>query len=679
MTIAFARGGLAARLAWAGPYAPFLGFTLILCVGLSLSRAGLIAWHWARVEPLGAATSMLLQGLRSDLIIAGWAAALPLLVLPLLKPAHVARWIRWTTVWLTAWIVFVAFMELATPQFLIEYGVRPNRTFAEYLIYPKEVFAMLWAGYRPVLFGAFAILGVIGWATRRHFRSYPAEALAAAMPRRRLLKLWPLAVILVFLMIRSNFHGRPVHLGNFAFCDDATVNSLVANSSYSMLFAVYEMKHETGISEQYGEMPVAKMIAQVRADMGIPASEFLSDELPTLHRQTASVRRDKPLNLVIVLAESFGAKFFKEFGGAGVTPEMDRLAGRGVWFERLYATGTRTSRGIEAAIAGFPPTPAESVVRLSKAQKDFFTLATALRNAGYRNEFVYGGDSNFDNRRRFFLSNGFHQVIDRRDYSGPVFDGHLGVADDDMLDKAHQTITDLHAKDEPFFVLALMLTNHPPFDFPDGRIELVAPNKQSPLNTARFTDYAIGKFIAKAETSDYWKDTLILVMADHEGRQHTDTLVPVEGFHIPGLILGADTQPRRIASVASQIDIAPTLLSLMGLDAVTPFLGRDLTRTLPEYGNRTGEPRPRAMMQFNHNFGWLQDEIVTVLSPDGSDADRDGDARQFRFDPKDKSLTPLPEVDPVSYQRALANALMPAWLYDRQRYRAPAPDADASR
>ena len=109
-----------------------------------------------------------------------------------------------------------------------------------------------------------------------------------------------------------------------------------------------------------------------------------------------------------MLEESLGAGFVKQLGGLPITPNLDRLADHGIWFDQLYATGTRSVRGIEAVVAGFPPTPALSVVKLSKAQQHFATLASVLQRSGYRSEFVYGGESHFDNMRGFFLGNGFN-------------------------------------------------------------------------------------------------------------------------------------------------------------------------------------------------------------------------------------------------------------------------------
>src|SRR5690606_8551485 len=126
-------------------------------------------------------------------------------------------------------------------------------------------------------------------------------------------------------------------------------------------------------------LPRAQVIDAVRREMGLPATAFHREDLPTRHWQAAAHSRSRPLNLVIVLEESLGAEFVGALGGLPLTPNLDRLASEGLWFERLYATGTRSVRGIEAVVAGFPPTSAVSTVKLAKSQRDFFTLASFLK------------------------------------------------------------------------------------------------------------------------------------------------------------------------------------------------------------------------------------------------------------------------------------------------------------
>jgi phosphoglycerol transferase MdoB-like AlkP superfamily enzyme len=604
---------------------------------------------------------MLVQGLRSDLMTLGLFAAPAVLLLPaLLALGRATWWVRACCVWLTLSLLVILFLELATPQFLIEFDSRPNRLFLEYLVYPDEVMAMLWNGYRGLLLLTVGAIAGLAWLIARHFMGY---ARATNQWRTRtLLLVWPLVLIVLLVMVRSSFQHRPANLATFAFSDDAMVNSLVANSTYSVLTAVHGLTYESQSSSMYGHMPNADIVRRVRAGMGVPLADFTSEQFPTLHRQMASVSREQPLNLVIVLEESLGAGFVKQLGGIPITPNIDRLADQGIWFDQLYATGTRSVRGIEAVLAGFPPTPALSVVKLSKAQRDFATLASVLARSGYRSDFVYGGESHFDNMRSFFLGNGFSNVVDRRDFAAPKFVGSWGVSDEDMFDMAHARIKSMHAAGRPFFTLVFSSSNHTPFEFPDGRIELHDAQKQTVHNAVKYADHALGQFLERARTSDYWADTLFLVVADHDTRVYGDELIPVGKFHIPGVILGADVTARRIDSLVSQIDLAPTLLSLMGIDSEHPFPGRDLTRTLPEFGNSPAPLHARAMMQFDRNFGWLERDRLTVLLPDGG-------SRQYTFDRRTKKLQPALTTDPEAVQQALANVLMPAWLYGEQRYR----------
>ena len=201
---------------------------------------------------------MLVQGLRSDLMTLGLFAAPAVALLPLLLAiGRVTWWVRVCCVWFAASLVAIIFLEFATPQFLIEYDSRPNRLFLEYLVYPQEVLAMLWNGYRGLLLlTAAARCGTEpGWspgtsrntlATREGWRS------------RTVLLVWPIVLAVLFVMVRSSFQHRPANLATFAFCDDAMVNSLVANSAYSVLSAAYGLKNETQSSWMYGDMPMRR-------------------------------------------------------------------------------------------------------------------------------------------------------------------------------------------------------------------------------------------------------------------------------------------------------------------------------------------------------------------------------------------------------------------------------------
>jgi phosphoglycerol transferase MdoB-like AlkP superfamily enzyme len=352
-----------------------------------------------------------------------------------------------------------------------------------------------------------------------------------------------------------------------------------------------------------------------------------------------------------------GATFVESLGGVPVTPELEKLKEQGWWFERMYATGTRSVRGIEAVVSGFPPTPAPSVVKLSLSQTGFFSIAGLLAAQGYHTEFIYGGEADFDNMQGFFRGNGFQSIIEQKDFESPAFVSSWGVSDGDLFDKTHERLQTLHAQGRPFFMLAFTSSNHAPFEFPDGMIELYDAEKGTDRNAVKYADYELGRFFRRAQASRYWQDTLFVIVADHDIRVRGDSLVPVRNFHIPALMLGADLEPRRIRTVASQIDIPVTALSLMGLDVQHPMPGRDLSRMADDAPGR-------AMMQFEEHYGWMEGDALVVLRP--------GRPPAFaRYDARTKQVQPVePDTDGDRLaRRALAHVQLASWLYRKQKYR----------
>jgi phosphoglycerol transferase MdoB-like AlkP superfamily enzyme len=637
----------------------------MLAVGLALlsaSRVVLVMWQFERVGATGQWLDILLQGVRVDIIQVSLLAAPMLLLAPLLatRPCwHL--WRRLTAGWVMLAVGLLVLLEVATPAFISEYDTRPNRLFLEYLKYPDEVSSMLWGGFRLHLLAGLAVTGLAIFATGWLLRPWRARAMTWS--HRRLWITWPLLVLVCAFAIRSSIDHRPANPAMFAFTKDPMVNTLTLNSAWSVAHAIYGLRHEARSSEVYGKLDEAAILAELHAarqSLGDNRPLLGDDAIPTLTEQRATRRRDAPLDLVIVLEEGLGATFVESLGGIPATPELEKLKSRGWWFEQLYATGTRSIRGIEAVVTGFPPTPAQAVVKLALAQRDFASLASILGRHGYDSEFIYGGEAHFDNMRAFFMSNGFSLVTDEDDYEAPGFEGSWGVSDEDLFAKAHERLTAKHAQNLRSFTLIFTSSNHAPFEFPDGRIELYEQPKATENNAVKYADYALGRFIERARSSDYWHDTLFVIVADHDIRVRGDSLVPIERFHIPGLILGADIEPKVIRTVASQVDLAPTLLSLIGVSATHPMIGRDLT-TEPD------DLPGRAMMQYEQHYAWMEGDQVVVLRPDKAPT-------HGRYDRAKKrlaiALTPPPGAG-VLERRALAHALLPAWLYREQRYRLP--------
>jgi len=638
----------------AGPYVYLLKMIVAGLVLLSLSRLGLVLWLQDRVAPTGQWLAIFVQGVRADLILMCMLAALPVLVAPLFAhPRWQQGWFKFSYLWALLALVLVVFLELSTPAFVQQYDIRPNRLYIEYLKYPKEVFSTLWFGFRWALISGLVFTVLLMLLLSRWLK-VPALGLSMWTWPRRVLA-WPLVLFLVFAGIRSTTDHRPANPALFAITSDAMVNSLVINSGYSVLFALYSLKHEARSTEVYGKLDNEKMLELALDWPWLKQYQFNHPDQPTLHWQQAAVKRDKPLNIVIVLQESLGATFVESLSGAPVTPALEALKTKGKWFDQLYATGTRSVRGIEAVMSGFMPTPAQSVVKLSDSQRNFTTLASILKQQGYHTQFIYGGEAHFDNMRSFFSGNGVDQIVDLPKINKPVFVGSWGASDEDLFRTAEEQLSQLHQSGKPFFSLIFTSSNHEPFEFPDGRIELYQQPKGTAYNAVKYADWAMGEFFAKAQTQPYWQDTLFLIVADHDNRVYGSNLIPVEKFRIPGLILGADVQPEIIQTLTSQVDLAPTLLSLAGVSSCHPMLGRDLIADPDSPG--------RALLQFDNLFALMTPEQLTILKPNAEAV-----SAEYQQQTKTLTLSPQP-VDSAAQQKALAQVQLPSFLYREQKYR----------
>lgn len=637
-------------------YRPLLVMLGVGIIGLSISRMLLFWMYFDRVQNVPDWPLLLLSGVRADFIVIGYLVAIPLLVAPLLLlPLFRPLWSHFLRIWLLASLLLLFFMEAATPAFIAQYDVRPNRLFIEYLLYPQEVMSTLWNGFRGWLLLTITVTSIVFFLLLKLSRANRAQPHVKSYASA--LAVWPVMLVLTVLAIRSTLDHRPANPAFFARSGDALVNSLIISSAYSVEFALYNMQYEDSASERYGKLGEAELREFVKHIDYLQNSDFPYEDYPTVHWQPASVPRDKPLNIVIILEESLGYGFVAQ----GLTPELERWSQQGWWFEQLYATGTRSVRGIEAVVAGFLPTPARSTVKLSLSQQKFFTLADVLQRQGYHTEFIYGGESHFDNMRSFFTGNGFNNIVDENNYAAPSFVSSWGVSDEDLFSKAHERFSALHQQQQPFFSLVFTSSNHEPFELPENKVEPVAgAPKQSVENAVKYADFALGEFLRQVQASDYWSDTLFLIVADHDNRVYGDALVPVDKFHIPGLIVGADLKPRKLAAITSQVDLAPTLLSLAGVSAYVPTLGQDLS---------TGAPAAnRAFLQFNQTFAYLDGNgsatTLTILQPDGLPL-------QTTYDLQQRTLGALGPAPEPQASKALAWALLPSWLYRQQRYYVP--------
>lgn len=643
-------------------YIQLIAFALIVLIFLNLSRIGLLLWQYPRVKQ-HAIWPIFIGGLRIDLSLLAMLIAPAFLLAPWFDGAALAWSIN--AVYLSlAWIL-ILMPEVSSAQFIYEYDTRPNRLFTDYLKHPNEVFSMLWKAYRLTLILGVGFVVLSTYGIFYLLNSQGQELLQAAWWLEALFFL--VGLVVLFGLIRGTLKHRPINPSTVAYCGDGMINTLPLNSLYSVLYALYSIKNERSAQDVYGKMEPAQVYALVNQAANIePLSNAL--RIPSWHQQTpahevrvqegyaqavqTSSTKRRYKNIVLIVQESLGAQYIGGLGGQDLSPEFDKLLNQGWCFERCYATGTRSVRGLEAVSSGFPPTISDAVLRLSKSQSRFFTLAQLLKDYDYRTSFIYGGEAHFDNMKSFFLGNGFKQLYEQPDFKNPAFVGTWGASDEDMFATLHDVLSqDLEV---PKLSLAFTVTNHTPWEYPEGRVT-PAGEPASVENSVRYVDWCMGDFFKKAQQSPYWQDTLFLVVADHDSRVWGKTLVPLRHFHIPALILGGDVPVQRDKRIISQLDLPVTLLSLAGIQAEHPMIGRDLTQEAKETVGR-------AMMQYNDNYGYLAGDILTVLCPLKP-------AQQFVYQ-SPETYTPIVQANMRQdlIDLAKAHAIWPNLMYDSGLY-----------
>ena len=568
----------------------------------------MFVWQHSRLGDLSASTQTMafVYGWRMDTILLSYLLAPVVLVLTL-WPRPLPGLAAWSVrAWALIVLMLLAFIEAASFPFFVEYDVRPNVLFVEYLRYPQEVASLLWKDQKLNFSLALLAVAAAAYVFVRSRALANVRSLMLAPWWTRALWCLPL-LLLVFCGIRSSTGRRPANISDALYSSNRVANEVAKNSLYSIGYSAFRSQQDSvRQAPRYGAMPMDEAYRRAYRVLGRTPEDPLRPFLTTIRPSLPAAR---PRNLVIILQESMGAQFVGFTGAAhSLTPSIDALAGHSIAFTNLYSNGTRSIRGIAAMSAGFLPLLGEGVVKRPKSQQGFFTLASLLKPLGFHASFIYGGAARFDEMKAWYLGNGFDEVIEQKDYQHPSFVSTWGVSDEDLFIKADERYRQLSTAGRPFVSVIFSSSNHTPFELPDGKIswEPGVPRK-SVENAIKYADYAVGRFFELARQSKYYANTVFVIVADHNVRVYGDDMVPVPGFHIPGLIFVPGVAPQRYAELASQPDLLATALSMLGVELRAPVLGHSIFEA---------DRQRFVLMQFNDTYGFRRGDAVAVLRTD---------------------------------------------------------------
>tara|TARA_R110002049_G_scaffold7795_6_gene44034 strand:+ start:1030 stop:3006 length:1977 start_codon:yes stop_codon:yes gene_type:complete len=614
-------------------------FGLIYLTLSFLVRIVFLIWSFGEIDTsIGTILSTFAIGFLFDVGTFSFFAlpyALYLLLLP--RKFHgsiVDRWI--TYIAYTIGLMIFLFSFFAEITFWEEFKNRFNFIAVDYLVYTYEVAKNINESY-PIPYLVSLILIAVGVLI---FFTYKRAVFTKTFKSRALFraKLLPFLVVLTITLI-SGLFIKNKHAEQFA----NRFNNELSKSGIYSFFAAFR-NNELSFTDFYKTISTEKAFELVKASYNNENTTFLNPKensiLRTIHNTDSIAKPLKP-NIIFICIESLSGKYLNSLGGDyNITPTLDSLANNSIFFTNLYATGTRTVRGMEAITLSIPPTQGRSIVK-RKDNTELFTIGEVFKNMAYSRSFFYGGDGYFDNMNTYFGGNGFNIVDRGRGFlldkgiqtkrtniedEEVTFENAWGVCDEDIYRKVIKEADMAHKAQQPFFDFVMTTSNHKPYTYPEGKVDI--PSGTSRAGAIKYTDFAIGEFLKIAKTKPWFKNTILVIMSDHCASSAGRGELDINNYHIPAMICNLqDIPPQRINKLCSQIDMFPTVFSLLNWDYTSNLFGKDVFKMKLE--------DERAFIGNYRKLGLLKGNKVMILGDQKK-------ANFYEWNPDNNNLSVIP-------------------------------------
>ena len=501
--------------------------------------------------------------------------------------------IRLVLFYIAIFIFVLVIVQNAISEFFFwnEFGVRYNFIAVDYLVYTNTVIGNIMESYPvvPLFIGVGLITGLITYFIVKLSKPF-LENLPSFTEKLQGLGVYILLFLISLLAIP--FLAQQEKSSN------VFTNELQADGLYKFYIAF--MNNELEFHKFYKTLPNNEAFAllqkQLPGIVGESSLRSIKSDSTELHK-----------NVVLITIESLSESFMEEYGNENkITPFLDSLAHQSLQFTNLYAVGNRTVRGLEAVTLCLPPSAAESVVK-RKDNKNKFSTGNLFKQRGYNVKYMYGGDAFFDNMGDFFGGNGY-DIVDKSTFKPEeiTFANIWGVCDEDMYNKAIKVMNAEAKYNKPFFNHIMTVSNHRPFTYPEGKIDISGKSK-SRDGGVKYTDYALKQFFSMARKQPWFKNTVFVILADHCASSSGKTELPMDKYRIPAFIYSPGFIPVKEQTVLmSQIDIMPTLFGLLHFSYDSKFYGQDVF---------AADYKPRAFVATYQDLGLIKDNVLTIISP----------------------------------------------------------------
>nr|WP_210401283.1 alkaline phosphatase family protein [Prevotella sp. HMSC073D09] len=490
------------------------------------------------------------HGLPMDVSVAGYFTIIPALLALIsiwLHPALI-RILHRTYLALASFLISIVYCTDAVLYGFWQFRI-DSTPFFYFLSSPKDALASVPIWW--VLLGIVVVLlltAVLFFILCKTIGTFP-ESKGIAKDRLIASGVMVVVLALLFVPIRGSLGTSTMNLGRVYYSENQKLNHAAINPCFSLLSS---LMNDEDTKDQYRFMAADeanKLFSQITDKTKQGGTDAVFKLLNT----------NRP-NIVMVVLESFSAHVMKSMGGtANVAVNMDKWANEGVLFTNFYANSFRTDRGLAAILAGYPAQPTMSIMKYPNKTGNLPMFPQKLKKAGYQLKYYYGGDADFTNMRSFVTTAGFEDLVSDADFPIKLRLSKWGVPDQYVFDRA---LADIKSQAPNATHLSVIQTSssHEPYDVPFKKLN----NKI--LNAFAYTDNCLGKFVAALKKLPSWKNTLVVLVPDHQGcyPEDMDNYSP-QRYHIPLLLLGGALKAKGpIATLGSQADIAATLLSQLG-------------------------------------------------------------------------------------------------------------------